>query len=54
MKYEKPTITDHGSIAEHTFGVTSGDPDHPGQGNPGKDFRECDLDKFGEYSCPTS
>lgn len=58
MKYETPTVMDHGSIAEHTFtraGGGSNDPDMcQGAANPPKDWRECKLDCFGEYSCPSS
>ena len=41
MQYEKPTITDFGSIGAHTF-------DTPGVGDKG----ECGYDPmFGEPSC---
>ena len=45
MKYEKPTITDHGSIAKHTF-TRCGGAFAP------KDFRNFPVDKFGECSDP--
>lgn len=38
-----PEITDHGSIAEHTFTRCGGS-------GPPKDFRPFGLDKFGECS----
>lgn len=48
MKYEKPTIRDHGSIAQHTFTrCLSGSPVG---GAPPKDFQDFPLDKFGECS----
>ena len=47
MKYQQPTITDHGSIAEHTF---SRCPEGTGTFPP-KDTQSCELDKFGECSC---
>ena len=43
MEYEKPTITDLGSIAEHTF-------DNPGKGD--KSATPMETDKFGEFSHP--
>ncbi len=50
MKYEQPTITDHGSIAQHTFtSCPSGQPTHE-HPDPGKDFQDFPLDKFGECS----
>ena len=48
MKYEKPTITDYGSIARHTFTrCPSGDPV---AGAPPKDWQDFPTDKFGECS----
>lgn len=46
MRYETPTIIDHGSIAEHTFTRCGG------SGPPKKDFPESEhkLDKFNECS----
>lgn len=45
MDYEQPTITDLGSIADHTFQTP---------GRAGKDFRDCFPDPmFGEPSCPS-
>jgi hypothetical protein len=44
MQYEKPTIVDLGSIAQHTF-VTGGTPQ--------KDSRVCTKDNHGDESCPT-
>lgn len=47
MTYEKPTIEDFGSIAEHTFQT-------PGKGTKSTD-PTFELDKFGELShAPTS
>lgn len=47
MNFEYPTITDHGSIAEHTFfRCSSGNPDS----SKPKDFRDFGTDKFGECS----
>ena len=48
MKYEKPTIRDHGSIAKHTF--TRCPTGAPVAGAPPKDFQDFPLDKFGECS----
>ena len=45
MKYEKPTITDHGSIAEYTYTRCGGE-------HAPKDFRDFPTDKFGECSDP--
>lgn len=46
MKFERPTIIDHGSIAEHTFlRCPSGEGDWPP-----KDYRDFPLDKHGECS----
>ena len=48
MRYERPEIIDHGSIAEHTFyRCESGNPDGWA---PPKDFRDFPHDKFGECS----
>lgn len=56
MRFEQPTIIDHGSIAEHTFfRCESGSPQQfMGQDPPPKDFRDFPLDKFGECSEPAS
>lgn len=58
MEYEEPTIVDHGTIADHTYTNSSsydGSTDGcSGVATPPKDTRECKLDCFGEYSCPTS
>jgi hypothetical protein len=43
--YEPPMVTDHGSIAEHTFTRAGGDPPKVG------DWQVCKTDKFSEYSC---
>jgi hypothetical protein len=48
MKYEKPTIKDHGSIARHTF--TRCPSGAPVAGAPPKDWQDFPLDKFGECS----
>ncbi len=49
MKYEKPTITDHGSIAEHTFNrCETGDR----EADMPKDWQDFPPDKFGECSNP--
>ena len=45
MKYETPTVTDYGSIAEHTF-------DNPGKGD--KSATPMETDKFGEFSHPAT
>jgi hypothetical protein len=52
VKYEKPVITDLGSISEHTFfrcpsgtGVDDGE-------TPPKNTADLELDKFGECSHP--
>jgi len=51
-RFELPQVIDYGSIADHTFGHA--DPTcSPGQADPHKDTTECDLDCFGEYSCPS-
>lgn len=48
MNYEAPKVTDHGSIADHTFfRCESGDPT---DWAPPKDFRDFPTDKFGECS----
>ena len=48
MRYEKPTITDYGSIARHTFTrCPSGDPV---AGARPKDWQDFPTDKFGECS----
>ncbi|HUR18787.1 MAG TPA: hypothetical protein VMZ51_07615 [Acidimicrobiales bacterium] len=43
MRYEKPTIVDFGSVAEHTF-------DNPGKGDKSSTVME--TDKYGEFSHP--
>lgn len=52
MRFQYPEITDHGSIADHTFtrcaDAIGSDPP------PAKDWKTCELDKFGECSCGTS
>ncbi len=47
MKYEIPTVTDFGSIAEHTFTRC----DTATGTWPKKDWMTCEHDKFGECSC---
>ena len=44
MRYEKPTIVDYGSVAEHTF-------DNPGEGD--KSSTVMATDKWGEFSHPS-
>jgi hypothetical protein len=44
MSYERPVITDLGSIVEHTF-VTGGTPQ--------KDNIMCTKDTHGDESCPS-
>ena len=46
--YEKPSITDLGSIAEHTF-YRCGEAGNPESPKP-KDFRVFPVDKHGECS----
>lgn len=53
MEYEAPIIIDHGTIADHTYGVGEGS-EPCGVAMPPKDHRVCKLDCFGEYSCPGS
>jgi hypothetical protein len=61
MQYESPKIVDFGSILENTFarsGITGTNPE-TGKlcwtfSNKQGDFRVCELDKFCEYSCPSS
>jgi hypothetical protein len=49
MRYEKPTVVDFGSIAEHTFTRCA---DATGNSDaPPKDLNLCSHDKFGECSC---
>ena len=43
LRYETPTITDLGSITEHTF-------DNPGKGD--KSATVMETDKYAEYSHP--
>lgn len=47
MKFERPEIIDHGSIADHTFFRCESGND--GASLP-KDFRDFPPDKFGECS----
>jgi hypothetical protein len=47
MKYEKPTVVDYGSIANHTFLGAIG-------GTPPKDTRMCTKDNHGDESCPAA
>ena len=50
MRFEYPTITDHGSIADHTFSRCD-----TGTGDwPPKDWQTHPHDKFGECSDPGS
>lgn len=56
IEFKAPRITDHGTIAEHTFTIAGGgtsDGSCQGRAMPSKDGRTCDLDCFGEYSCPS-
>lgn len=46
MKYETPTITDFGSIVDHTFQT-------PGQGTKSSDTT-FETDKFSEFSHPAA
>lgn len=46
MGYEKPSVTDLGSIVEHTF-------NNPGKGDKSSDTT-FETDKFGEYSHPAT
>lgn len=46
MKYEKPEVTDFGSVASHTF-------DNPGEGDK-SDFTNYETDKYGEFSHPAA
>lgn len=50
MRFEKPTISDFGSVAAHTF-TNIGQV--KGRGPQGKDKNaiDCHLDKFDEPSC---
>ena len=48
IKYEKPTVTDRGSIAKHTF--TRCPSGTGGAGDPPKDWQDFPPDKFGECS----
>lgn len=53
MKYERPVVIDHGSIAEHTFTRAGGgesDGSCQGRATPPKDNRSGKLDCFDEYS----
>lgn len=43
MRYERPTVTDYGSIASHTFMPTP--PTGPNAGTSGhKGFTNCDIE----------
>jgi hypothetical protein len=44
MAYEKPSLTEFGSIGKHTF-------DNPGKGDK-SDNTTFETDKFGEFSHP--
>jgi len=46
VKYVAPVVVDFGSISDHTFTHTNshGNVVH-------KDTIQCELDKFGEFSC---
>ena len=46
MRYEAPTVVDHGSIADHTFQT-------PGKGTKSSDTTFL-TDKFSEFSHPLS
>jgi hypothetical protein len=46
MRYEKPEVTDFGSIAGHTY-------DNPGEGDK-SDFTDYETDTFGEFSHPAA
>jgi len=48
VNYEKPTIVDLGSIAQHTFGGAN-----PGGQTPRKDTRLCTKDNMSDESCPS-
>lgn len=48
LQFERPTIRDHGTIAEHTFFRC--DSGTGGADSPPKDFRDFPPDKFGECS----
>jgi hypothetical protein len=50
MKYEKPFVTDLGSIADHTFFRCSVGNPTPEPPNPPKDPQDFPLDKHGECS----
>jgi hypothetical protein len=52
VRYEKPKVTDFGSIAEHTFTRCDTAEDRPGA--PPKDFVTCAHDNHGECSCHTT
>lgn len=56
MRFQYPEITDYGSIADHTFTrCVTGDPVVFNDNSPPpKDYKTCELDKFGECSCGTS
>jgi len=46
MEYEKPEVTDFGSIAGHTF-------DNPGVGDK-SEFSDYETDKYAEFSHPAA
>lgn len=47
IEFAQPTITDHGTIAEHTFTRCSGGNE---DASMPKDWRDFPLDRFGECS----
>ncbi|HKK26907.1 MAG TPA: hypothetical protein VKB18_02380 [Gemmatimonadota bacterium] len=47
IQYERPSITDHGSIARHTFFRCESGND---SATKPKDWRDFPTDKFGECS----
>jgi hypothetical protein len=50
MKFELPTIRDHGSIVEHTFWRCPSNEDTDGFPPGGKNPQDMQLDKHGECS----
>lgn len=52
MRYETPQLVAHGTIAEHTFGVSAPTPFCESlSADPPKDHNQCKTDCFGEWSC---
>jgi hypothetical protein len=49
MRFERPTVTDHGSIMEHTFYRCPSGTGTPGV-DPPKNPEDMEFDKFGECS----